>query len=164
MKFFLVCIIILFSLGIFSLHQLRQKQEELSDILEHQKNVISRHYQEKLSVTCCFYRQHYHDCFSAVNHSGCVLGTAKAGGVPPTVICSRARGCEAPMSMAGFFLTGFEWNCDECQESVLTSPFITYWEASRYPPTELSQEIGKSQLRKVNESDVQKDDQYMDYF
>lgn len=155
MKFILICVIVLLSIGLFSsLHKLEKIQEEVLEELNIQHEKFSRQYQRKLSIMCCFYTQHYHDCFSAVNHSGCVLGTAKAGGVSPTVICSRNNGCDLPMSMAGFFLTGFEWNCDECDGDIM-HPYMTYWEASRYPPSELSQKLSQ-----LNDSDTQ----YSDYF
>lgn len=126
--------------------QINQINSDLEYYLEQKQGK----FQNKLDVMCCIYRQHYHDCFSAINRSGCVLGTANVGEVPPTILCSRNNGCDAPMSMPGYFLSGFEWNCEECESHPLVAPYVSYWEASRYPP----------QFLKTNMSE---DEQYADY-
>lgn len=82
-------------------------------MLVHFKNVHVKKLKMQ-NVLCCLYRQHFHDCYTALNSSGCILGTAISGGVPPTIICSSTNNCVLPMDMSGFFLSGFQWNCDYC--------------------------------------------------
>lgn len=161
MRLILACVVVLliFCYVRSSFDKLQSDQEEN---LRYHHEKLERKFQKKLDVMCCFYRQHYHDCFSAVNHSGCVLGTANAGGVPDTVICSRNNGCDAPMSMSGFFLTGFKWNCDECENFFSMAPYLSYLEASRYPPSELSQVQSQRIKAQLNANNVS-DDQYSDY-
>jgi hypothetical protein len=83
MRLIFACVVVLliFSYVKLLFKLLREEQaenlrEEQEEILEYYREKFERKFQPKLDVMCCFYRQHYHDCFSAINYSGCVIGSA----------------------------------------------------------------------------------------
>jgi len=70
---------------------------------------------------CCFYDQHYHNCYSGKD--GCILSPAIESitnvlvGSVQIVKCSTNLECPVLMS-AGFFLRGFQHGCLECQNEI----------------------------------------------
>ena len=78
----------------------------------------------KSSPICCYYRQHYHDAYcGGCNNSdissdsfGCIITRALVVG-PPMIICSHNNRCMPPESDQGYWLEGFELNCDSCSDN-----------------------------------------------
>ena len=97
----------------------------------------------KSSPICCYYRQHYHDAYcggcnnsdtsdpgnnsdSSSNNSdfssdntksfGCIITRALVVG-SPMIICSHNNRCMPPESDQGYWLEGFEMNCDRCSDN-----------------------------------------------
>lgn len=87
--------------------------------------VIGREWMEQSKQQwCCYYDQHYHNCYSG--KAGCVLGPAIefSGGDPGAttllVYCSAKLECPAQLS-AGYFMRGFRQGCPECATTKIKS-------------------------------------------
>ena len=61
-------------------------------------------------LTCCYYRQHYHNAYCSPNHTGCVLGPALVSGYP-VVKVSETGDCLPGLMDQGYWLEGFKHNC-----------------------------------------------------
>ena len=70
------------------------------------------------SSLCCYYSEHYHNCYESVKEEGCVIGPSiflnNFYNQPYFVLCSYDGDCP-PTEMGGVFLRGFKNNCPECK-------------------------------------------------
>ena len=68
------------------------------------------------SIICCYYRQHYHDAFCGnttyEKAIGCIITSALISG-NPKILCQE-NGCMPSEINQGYWLEGFENNCDYC--------------------------------------------------
>lgn len=88
---------------------------------------------QQQDTTCCYYRKHYHNAYcgnitlpksdnlgfdgntrsKSPNSLGCIISESLMDG-PPKVICSTTGGCLPPKGSQGYWLEGFELNCNQC--------------------------------------------------
>ena len=66
---------------------------------------------------CCYYSEHYHNCYESIKEEGCVIGPsicANPNNQPYYVLCSKEE-CP-PSELGGVFLRGFKKECPECKK------------------------------------------------
>ena len=72
-------------------------------------------------ILCCYYSEHYHNCYESINNKGCIIGPSifleslNNKGQPYFTLCSENMECP-PTELGGVFLRGFRKNCPECKK------------------------------------------------